>query len=285
MNIPNTYIHYECITLLWICHTYTYTINIKTYDECAKHIHAFWIYIPQECATHIYTVNIQTHTHILSIYKPTINVPNTYYTVDLQPHHDWATYIHTLWVYDPTINMSHTYIHCKSCHTYKYIVNIKLHKEIPHIRKLSIYKPTMNVPHTYTCTVNIQPHHKCATRIRTKSCDIQDPNKCWCVTRTERKTSVDTRHDVIKQFRVYRLRQCVATSSSLVWFQRDSIHKTNKNWRFERILPNPKKISGKRQLNKEVSKQNNSFGDISLGLKKIFFKRIRAELSASTRAQ
>ena len=270
MNLSYVYIHYQYENLRWMCQTYTCILNIHSPGMCHTHIHC------QYTNPHAYTVNIQTYhqcaKHILHCGFTTPPwLSHIYsYTVSIRPHHKYVT---------------HIYIHCKSCHTYKYIVNIKPHKEIPHIRKLSIYKPTMNVPHTYTCTVNIQPHHECATRIRTKSCDIQDPNKCWCVTRTERKTSVDTRHDVIKQFRVYRLRQCVATSSSLVWFQRDSIHKTNKNWRFERILPNPKKISGKRQLNKEVSKQNNSFGDISLGLKKIFFKRIKAELRASTRAQ
>lgn len=119
--------------------------------------------------------------------------------------------------------MSHTYIH------YEYTTPSRT----SHTYTLSIYKPnmngsynlTMNVSHKYI--VNIQPHHECATCIHTKSCDIQDPNKCWCVTCIEGKTFVDTSHDVIKQFGVYRLRQSVATSSSLVWFQRDSIHKTN----------------------------------------------------------
>ena len=127
------------------------------------------------------------------------------------------------------------------CRTHTYIMNIQPHHERPththcqyinplwmghtHIHTLSIYNLTMNVSHKYI--VNIQPHHECATCIHTKSCDIQDPNKCWCVTCIEGKTFVDTRHDVIKQFGVYWLRQSVATSSSLVWFQRDSIHKTN----------------------------------------------------------
>ena len=150
-----------------------------------------------------------------------------------------------------------------------------------HIHTLSICNPNVNASHKYN--VNTQPHHECATRIHTKSCDIQDPNKCWRVTCIEGKTFVYTRHDVIKQFGVYRLRQSVATSSSLVWFQRDSIRKTNETEALNGYqiliefsgyaLRQQTLWEASRELNKEVSKQNNSFRYILSGLN-IFQKEL-----------